>query len=160
MKAQNQLRILNTKFRKKLMLRDVGSIFWRVEYSGSLAQYEIISVDIKGQGTHRIRFFERHPKTYKLLKLKNKSMGVSIFGLNIIRKKEFFTDLNEAKKQAEKGFYKYINPHGRYVVNQYFDSIFERRVTGELSKTEAQDKAIHMNKIPRCYVHFRAESVK
>ena len=153
---------LNTKYRKKLTTADIGAVFWRVENSGSLQQYEILSVNEKGDGVHLISNLTNcNEYSFKVNKpdKKPKYKFTSEFGLKTIRKPEFYTNFNEAKKNAEKQFYEVINPHGKYVVNQHFDDVFEKTITKPMAKKQAQEKIKELNKSDRCYVSFRLQAV-
>jgi len=143
---------------------EVGSIFYRVSFNGSLREYKVVKFDkdIPVYEINQMTNFRNDE--YKLLEniKQSKYVYTSTFGIDVMEKEpdEWYSDIKKALKVSEDLFYKVINPHGKYRVAIYFDDVFDGWKTGILTKKEAYQKIKEFNKIPRAYVSFRAVAVK
>ena len=144
--------VLLLKHRNKFLKKDIGSIFWRVNSEGGMFQeYKIKSVDDLGEAKvtfERIDSIDEN-EDWELTDYKkenNESSMCQYFSMSTIRKKCFYIDFKIAKEISEKSYYKFINPRGKYIVNKYFDDIFDEIVCKNLTRKEAISKCNSLNK--------------
>jgi len=139
---------------------DIGKVFWRVGSYGALTQCLIH--ELKEDNTAVIRLAN-------LTNLRNQEYNMeteieywasSTYGTDVLQEsKEYYYDLEEAKKASLERFNKEVNPNGIYRVARYFDNVFECFVTDELSKKDAQIKCNEFNSKPRAYVRYSLKSI-
>lgn len=140
---------------------EIGSVFYRVEYKGFLSRLTIVRYknEIPVYSIESLTSLKN--EEYKIIE--NPTVfGTSSYSLDLPLSKpyEYFDNIDDAKKKSLERFEKEVNPNGNYKVARYFDSVFEAYVTGILTKKEAREKAIELNKKTRYYVHYDICSVK
>jgi len=137
-----------TKFSK----RDMGKVFWRVQYKGILIEQKIVEVYESGRAKFKNRYLTNIKDGYSINEDAEFSCSQE-FGLDIIKhKSEYFTNYNKALKASKERYNREVNPNGKYRVGQYFDDIFEKFVTPEMNKTAAKQKCISLNSFNSRYL--------
>ncbi len=138
-----------------MVTEKLGDKYYRVEHQGTLSMYEVVGFknDEPLYGITQLAYSKNDEYIYHD---NPERFGTSNFSINKLKSREdYFDNLNEAKKEALKRFEKQVNPNGDYKVARYFDDVFEAYVTDVLTKTEANKKALELNKMkPRHYVRY------
>lgn len=146
-------------FKRKLSQKDIGKLFWRVEYKGVLRQYCVKSVSKNGTGEFKIANLTSFKGGYGFVEEVDYWCS-SKFGVNVIKNnKEFYTSYSKAKESLIARYHEEVNPNGSYRVVRYFDDFWEAWESEVLSKKEAIAMANKLNESPRCYVRYDIEDV-
>tara|TARA_R110002012_G_scaffold314998_1_gene528231 strand:+ start:2318 stop:3070 length:753 start_codon:yes stop_codon:yes gene_type:complete len=148
--------------RKRLTTNDIGRLFWRVRQDGEFSEYRILDVN---DGEARVMFVILNcidcDNDWKI-KNQNEIIGFRSFqdfSLNTIRDNNFYNCFKTAKRKSRVNYYNHVNPHGRYVVDKFFDDMLDGVVSGLLDKNTADNLASNLNSDREVYTTYRIRGI-
>lgn len=145
--------------KESLTKDDIGKIFWMVEYQGVITQYLIDDVYENGEGKNKLEVLTSFKDGYKLKDNVEYKGFYSLFGIETMRKENFYMNLEEAKKESLIRYEREVNPNGDYRVGRFFDDVWEAWESEILPKQESEERARQLNKKDRCYVSYKSVDV-